>query len=82
MLEGALVEKAAVVGAGAVVHAGRRVPSGQLWEGNPAVFVRELTKSELASAEDNAAAEGENAAQHAQEWLPSSGEAARAALLH
>jgi len=33
VLEGALVEATARVGEGAVVHAGRRIPAGQLWAG-------------------------------------------------
>ena len=65
---------------GAVVHAGRRVPAGQLWSGNPAVFERDLTKSEMANDEGNAAAEAEVAAEHAAEFAVEGGEAARRAL--
>ncbi len=70
VLEGALVERGARVGAGAVVHPGRRIPAGQLWEGNPAVFVRDLTKTELAEAEGHAGEVADLAAQHAGEFLP------------
>jgi len=80
VLEGALVEKGARVAPGAVVHAGRRVPAGQLWSGNPAVFERDLTKSEMANDEGNAAAEAEVAAEHAAEFAVEGGEAARRAL--
>lgn len=70
VLEGALVERGARIGAGAVVHPGRRVPAGQLWEGNPAVFIRDLTKTELAEAEGAAAEVADAAAEHAAEFLP------------
>lgn len=70
MLEGALVEKGAHVGAGAVVHPGRRVPSGELWAGNPAAFVRKLDKVELGAAEGAAEEVAKDAAEHAAEFLP------------
>jgi len=79
-LEGSLVEKAAQLAPGAVLHSGRRVPAGQLWAGNPAVFVRELSKAELAAAEGAAEREAETAALHAAAFPPASGEAARNAL--
>jgi carbonic anhydrase/acetyltransferase-like protein (isoleucine patch superfamily) len=47
LLEGSLVEKGSVLAAGTVLPPGRRVPSGQLWAGNPAKFVRDLTKDEV-----------------------------------
>jgi carbonic anhydrase/acetyltransferase-like protein (isoleucine patch superfamily) len=70
IMEGALVEKGARVGEGAVVHPGRRIPAGQLWAGNPAVFVRDLEKGELASAEGHAEEVAEAAEEHAHEFLP------------
>jgi carbonic anhydrase/acetyltransferase-like protein (isoleucine patch superfamily) len=42
--DGAVVESGAMVAAGAVVTPGKRVPAGQLWGGNPARFMRELTE--------------------------------------
>jgi carbonic anhydrase/acetyltransferase-like protein (isoleucine patch superfamily) len=79
-LEGSLVEKAAQLAPGAVLHSGRRVPAGQLWAGNPAVFVRDLSKAELANAEGAAEAAAENAAMHAAAYPPPSAEAVRNAL--
>jgi len=79
-LEGSLVERAGQLAPGAVLHSGRRVPAGQLWGGNPAVFVRELSKAELAGAEGAAEAAAENAALHAAAFPPPSGEAVRNAL--
>ena len=64
------MERGARVGDGAVVHPGRRIPAGQLWEGNPAAFVRDLTKTELASAEGHANEAADLAAAHADEFLP------------
>lgn len=43
----AVVESQAMVAAGALVTPGKRVPSGQLWAGSPARFVRELKPGEL-----------------------------------
>jgi len=77
LLEGSLVEKAAQLLPGSVLHSGRRVPTGQLWGGNPAVFVKDLSKSELAVNEGLAAAEAENAIAHANEFADTKGEAAR-----
>ena len=42
----AQVESQAVLRAGSVVPPGCLIPSGQLWEGNPAKFVRNLTPDE------------------------------------
>ena len=70
VMEGALVEAGARVAEGAVVHPGRRVPAGQLWAGNPAVFVRDLTKSEVADAASHAEETAELGAEHAAEFLP------------
>lgn len=41
--EGVVVESNSIIAAGAVVLSGTNVPSGQLWSGNPAKFVRSTT---------------------------------------
>lgn len=64
------MEEYARVGEGSVVHPGRRVPAGQLWAGNPAVYVRDLTKPEVAEAEGAAKAVAALAAEHAYQFLP------------
>lgn len=46
VLDGAVVEKGAMVAAGALVSQGTRVPSGQVWAGVPAKFLRNLTTEE------------------------------------
>jgi hypothetical protein len=44
--KGAYVEPYAVVAAGAVVQEGTTVPSGQVWAGNPARYLRDVTQEE------------------------------------
>lgn len=43
IMDGAVVEKGAMVAAGALVTPGKRIPSGQLWGGSPARYMRDLT---------------------------------------
>ena len=43
---GARVESFAVVSAGAVIEEGVTVPSGQIWAGAPATYLRDLTQEE------------------------------------
>ena len=40
------VEKGAMVAAGAVVEAGKTVPKGEVWGGNPAKYMRSLKSEE------------------------------------
>jgi carbonic anhydrase/acetyltransferase-like protein (isoleucine patch superfamily) len=46
ILDGAVVESDAWVAAGAVVTPGKRVPSGQLWAGTPARYLRDVNPDE------------------------------------
>jgi carbonic anhydrase/acetyltransferase-like protein (isoleucine patch superfamily) len=46
-MDDAVVEDDAMVAAGALVTPGKRVPSGELWGGAPARFMRKLTPEEL-----------------------------------
>eukprot|EP00887_Chlorella_sp_A99_P001949 scaffold18.g1949.t1 len=48
LLEGSLVERNSVLAPGSVLPPARRIPSGELWAGAPARFVRKLTKDEKA----------------------------------
>jgi hypothetical protein len=41
-----------------------------VWAGNPAAFVRELSKAEVEHAEEEASAVADAAAEHADEFLP------------
>lgn len=47
LLDEAVVECGAMVAAGAVVTPKKRVPAGQLWGGNPARYMRDLTQEDL-----------------------------------
>ena len=48
ILDGAVVESGAMVAAGAVVTPGKRVKTGELWGGNPAKLLRQLSLSDTA----------------------------------
>jgi carbonic anhydrase/acetyltransferase-like protein (isoleucine patch superfamily) len=48
VMDGVVVESGAMVAAGALVTPGKRVRKGELWAGNPAKLMRELTAEELA----------------------------------
>ncbi len=47
ILDGAVIEPNAFIAAGAVIGPGKRVKSGQLWAGNPARLMRELTDKDI-----------------------------------
>jgi len=47
VMDGAVVEQGAIVAAGALVTPGKRVPTGQLWAGSPARYVRDMKPEEL-----------------------------------
>jgi len=70
VLEGSVIEKNSMVAAGAVVLPHTMVPSGQLWAGNPAVYIRDLTDDEITSFEKSAVAYHDLARDHADEFLP------------
>jgi len=48
-MDGSVVESEAMLAAGALLTAGKRIPGRQLWAGRPAKFVRMLTDEELAA---------------------------------
>lgn len=48
VMDGAVVHSRALVAAGSLVTPGKVIPSGQLWAGRPARYVRDLTDEELA----------------------------------
>ena len=52
VMDGAVVESGAMVAGGALVTPGKRVPSGELWAGNPAKKMRDLTEAERAGLTD------------------------------
>ena len=48
VMDGAVVESYGMVAAGALVTPGKRIPTGELWGGRPAKFMRRLTDAEHA----------------------------------
>mmetsp|Transcript_6803 Transcript_6803/g.14241 ORF Transcript_6803/g.14241 Transcript_6803/m.14241 type:complete len:209 (+) Transcript_6803:315-941(+) len=46
VMDGAVVKKGAMIAAGSLVTPGKEVPSGQLWGGRPAKYMRDLTQNE------------------------------------
>lgn len=50
LCEGSVVESEAIVAPNSVVPPARRIPSGELWGGNPAKFIRKLTAHEVCGA--------------------------------
>jgi carbonic anhydrase/acetyltransferase-like protein (isoleucine patch superfamily) len=48
LLDGVVVEKHGMVAAGALVRQNTKIPSGEVWGGNPAKFLRKLTEEEIA----------------------------------
>ena len=47
VMDGCEIEGDAMLAAGALLTAGKRIPSGQLWAGRPAKYVRDLSAAEL-----------------------------------
>jgi carbonic anhydrase/acetyltransferase-like protein (isoleucine patch superfamily) len=48
VMDGCEIEGDAMLAAGAMLTQGKRIPSGQLWAGRPAKYVRDLTEADLA----------------------------------
>jgi carbonic anhydrase/acetyltransferase-like protein (isoleucine patch superfamily) len=46
LMDGVVVESGGWVAAGALVPPGKRIPKGQIWAGNPARYLRDLTLEE------------------------------------
>ena len=69
VLDEAVIETDAMLAAGALLTAGKRVPTGELWAGRPARRVRELRPDEIARIAESA----ERYAALAKEYLASLG---------
>ena len=48
VMDGCTIEGDAMLAAGAMLTPGKRIPSGQLWAGRPAKYVRDLTADDIA----------------------------------
>lgn len=71
LCEGSYMEKNSILGASSVLAPGVRVPSGELWAGNPAKFIRKLTHEEIDAIVENAENYYRVALEHAEEfYLP------------
>src|SRR3954466_10242841 len=55
VMDGCEIESDAMLAAGALLTPGRRIPSGQLWAGRPAKYVRDLSEAELAGQQQGVA---------------------------
>ena len=62
--EGSSVASKCIVAAGAVLPPNTQVPSGQLWAGNPAKFIRNVTPEEATSFAKSASSYAALATQH------------------
>ncbi|KAL0349518.1 UNVERIFIED_CONTAM: Gamma carbonic anhydrase 1, mitochondrial [Sesamum radiatum] len=67
LLDGVVVEKHAMVAAGALVRQNTRIPAGEVWGGNPARFLRKLTEDEIAFISQSAINYANLAQVHASE---------------
>jgi len=52
LLEGSMMEEGSVLAPGSVLPPARRVPAGEMWGGNPARFIRALSKDEKAAIKE------------------------------
>jgi len=64
ILDGAVVESDSMVAAGAVVTPNKVVPTGELWAGAPAKFMRHLTPEEIERHKVATAGYVKNAKEH------------------
>lgn len=59
-----------IIAAGAVVLPDTVVPDNQLWAGNPAKYIRDVTEEEVAFIEKSAESYAQLAEEHSDEFLP------------
>lgn len=48
VMDGCEIESDAMLAAGAMLTPGKRIPSGQMWQGRPAKYARDLSEAEIA----------------------------------
>lgn len=68
--EGTEIGSDVILAAGAVVAPGTNIPSGQMWAGNPAKFIRECSEAEMSNFEKQAGVYEDLANKHSAEFLP------------
>ena len=64
VMDGCVIESDGMLAAGAMLTPGKRLPSGQLWSGRPAKYMRDLTPEEMAVNQKGVAAYVEEAKRH------------------
>ena len=70
VMDGCEIESDAMLAAGAMLTPGKRIPSGQLWAGRPARYVRDLAEADLAAMRQGVAHYVELARRHAAAHRP------------
>ncbi len=55
VMDGCVIESDAMLAAGALLTQGKRIPSGQLWAGRPAKYVRDLSPQDVEGMRSGAA---------------------------
>lgn len=63
VMDGCVIEPDGMLAAGAMLTPGKRIPSGQLWGGRPAKYIRDLTPEEIERNRKGAAGYAELAQQ-------------------
>jgi carbonic anhydrase/acetyltransferase-like protein (isoleucine patch superfamily) len=64
VMDGCVIESDAMLAAGAMLTPGKRIPSGQLWSGRPARYMRDLSPEEMAGNQKGVAAYVREAGRH------------------
>lgn len=67
VMDGCVIESDAMLAAGAMLTPGKRIPSGQLWSGRPARFMRDLSPEDMAGNQKGVAAYVEIGREHKAE---------------
>lgn len=65
VMDGCVIESDAMLAAGALLTSGKRIPTGQLWSGRPAKYMRDLTPEAMAGMQAGVAHYVENGRLHA-----------------
>jgi len=64
VMDGCVIESDGMLAAGSMLTPGKRIPSGQLWSGRPARYMRDLTPEEIAGHRKGVAGYVETAQAH------------------
>lgn len=64
VMDGCVIESDGMLAAGAMLTPGKRIPSGQLWSGRPAKYMRDLSPEEMAGNQKGVAGYVEEGRRH------------------